>query len=38
MGKNCKQLVDENYTEDSFANKIEQIYTKVIENHAKSVQ
>ncbi|MDU1010335.1 MAG: glycosyltransferase family 4 protein [Finegoldia magna] len=38
MGKNCKQLVDENYTEDSFANKIEQIYTKVIENHAQSVQ
>lgn len=38
MGKNCKQLVDENYTEDSFANKIEQIYKKVIENHAKSVQ
>lgn len=38
MGKNCKQLVDENYTEDSFANKIEQIYIKVIENHAKSVQ
>ena len=38
MGKNCKQLVDENYTEDSFANKIEQIYRKVIENHAKSVQ
>lgn len=38
MGKYCKQLVDENYTEDSFANKIEQIYTKVIENHAKSVQ
>lgn len=37
MGKNCKQLVDENYTEDSFANKIEQIYIKVIENHAKSV-
>ena len=37
MGKNCKQLVDENYTEDSFANKIEQIYKKVIENHAKSV-
>ncbi|MEQ3280907.1 glycosyltransferase family 4 protein [Finegoldia magna] len=38
MGKNCKQLVYENYTEDSFANKIEQIYKKVIENHAKSVQ
>lgn len=38
MGKNCKQLVDENYTEDSFANKIEKIYKKVIENHAKSVQ
>lgn len=38
MGKNCKQLVDENYTEDSFVNKIEQIYKKVIENHAKSVQ
>ena len=38
MGKNCKQLVDENYTEDSFANKIEHIYKKVIENHAKSVQ
>ncbi|MDU3192363.1 MAG: glycosyltransferase family 4 protein [Finegoldia magna] len=38
MGKNCKQLVDENYTEDSFANKIEQIYKKVIEDHAKSVQ
>lgn len=38
MGKNCKQLVDENYTEDSFANKIEQIYKKVIENHEKSVQ
>lgn len=38
MGKNCKQLVDENYTEDSFAKKIEHIYTKVIENHAKSVQ
>lgn len=38
MSKNCKQLVDENYTEDSFANKIEQIYKKVIENHAKSVQ
>ena len=37
MGKNCKQLVDENYNEDSFANKIEQIYIKVIENHAKSV-
>lgn len=38
MGKNCKQLVDENYTEDSFANKIEKIYKNVIENHAKSVQ
>ena len=38
MGKNCKQLVDENYTEDSFANKIEQIYKKVIEDHAKSVK
>lgn len=38
MGKNCKQLVDENYTEDSFAKKIEQIYKKVIEDHAKSVQ
>ena len=38
MGKNCKQLVDENYTEGSFANKIEQIYKKVIENHEKSVQ
>ena len=38
MGKNCKQLVDENYTEDSFANKIEKIYKKVIENNAKYVQ
>ena len=38
MGKNCKQLVDENYKEDSFANKIEQIYKKVIEDHAKSVK
>ncbi|EFH92651.1 glycosyltransferase family 4 protein [Finegoldia magna] len=38
MGKNCKQLVDANYTEDSFANKIEQIYKKVIEDHAKSVK
>ncbi|MDU1832147.1 MAG: glycosyltransferase family 4 protein [Finegoldia magna] len=37
MGNNCKQLVDENFTEDSFASKIEQIYLKVIENHAKSV-
>ena len=37
MGNNCKQLVYENFTEDSFASKIEQIYLKVIENHAKSV-
>lgn len=37
MGNNCKQLVDENFTEDSFASKIEQIYLKVIENYAKSV-
>ena len=38
MGRNCKRLVDENYTEDSFANKIEQIYKKVIEEYAKSIQ
>ncbi len=37
MGNNCKQLVDENYTEDSFARKIEKIYLKVIENHAKFI-
>lgn len=38
MGRNCKRLVDENYTEDSFANKIEKIYKKVIEEYAKSIQ